>query len=78
MSCQKCSVQKLFACEFSVGNPSCTHTQRHTHQKVWCLIQRHPQSLAERASAAKAEQWLQESVFYVLPQLSHSWNCHMS
>lgn len=78
MSCQKCSVQKLFACEFSMGNPSCTHTQRHTHQKVWCLIQRHPQSLAERATETKAEQWLQESVFHVLPQLSHSWNCHMS
>lgn len=78
MSCQKCSVQKLFACEFLVGSPLRTHMHRHTHKKVLCLIQRHPQSLAERATETKAEQQLQESVFYILPQLSHSWNCHIS
>lgn len=32
MSCQKCSVQKLFACEFSVGTP-CTRTKK----EVWSL-----------------------------------------
>lgn len=78
MSCQKCSVQKLFACEFLVGSPLRAHRHRHTHRKVLCLIQRHLQSLAERATETKAEWWLQERVFYILPQLSHSWNCHIS
>lgn len=59
-----------------VGSLLCTHTHRRTHKKVLCLIQRHPQSLAERATETKAEQRLQESV--VLPQLSHSWNCRIS